>query len=89
MSYQQPRQLELIQKVDIIDLEKEPDTKHDLGVKFGYPNGLILYQADVSRIKTETRMLNDAIMEVAPQLFVIKEKGVKLTQFSPRDKSIF
>ena len=62
-------------------IEKEPDTIQDLEIKFCYPIGLFLNQAKVSRIKTETSMLNHLKKEVVPQLLVKKETEVKLGHF--------
>ena len=78
-SYQQPRHLELIATVPIIntliDIESETEIVKDRGIKYGYPNNLMLYQRDLDRLASNSDMLNDQLLEIVPPMLVKKEKG--------------
>ena len=77
-SYQQPRQLVMIETVPIsnkeIEIEKEPESIKHQGIKYGYPNNLVLYYRDMERLTSNMGMLNDQLLEVVPPLLVKKDK---------------
>ena len=71
-----------------IEIEKEPESIRDQGIKYGNPNNHVFYHPDIKRLTSNIGMLNDKLLEVMPPLLIKKDKGWYSNYFEAKDAEV-